>query len=114
MEDEVLFEQAFDFHGKHFQQIKSMVRKSSFILLHFLDFTVLLKNKYVTISNYIIQCSQLPDKSVSSLVRYYYSWKKRKSRLSLLDRQARKPTAPKETSSWLINFIQLRFCKCSY
>ncbi|EDV28660.1 REST corepressor 3 [Trichoplax sp. H2] len=65
MEDEVLFEQAFDFHGKHFHQIKAM----------------------------------LPDKSVGSLVRYYYSWKKRKSRLSLLDRQARKPAVPKDATS---------------
>lgn len=33
---------------------------------------------------------QLPDKSISSLVKYYYSWKKTRSRTSLMDRQARK------------------------
>ncbi|EDO33362.1 predicted protein, partial [Nematostella vectensis] len=32
----------------------------------------------------------LPDKSVSSLVKYYYSWKKTRSRTSLIDRQARR------------------------
>lgn len=33
---------------------------------------------------------ELPDKSISSLVKYYYSWKKTRSRTSLMDRQARK------------------------
>ncbi|XP_027138492.1 REST corepressor 3 isoform X1 [Larimichthys crocea] len=32
----------------------------------------------------------VPDKSISSLVKYYYSWKKTRSRTSLMDRQARK------------------------
>ncbi|XP_031552843.1 REST corepressor 3-like isoform X2 [Actinia tenebrosa] len=32
----------------------------------------------------------LPDKAVSSLVKYYYSWKKTRSRTSLIDRQARR------------------------
>ncbi len=35
---------------------------------------------------------QLPDKSIASLVKYYYSWKKTRSRTSLMDRQARKLT----------------------
>ncbi|KAI2650109.1 REST corepressor 3 [Labeo rohita] len=55
VEDKVLFEQAFSFHGKSFHRIQQM----------------------------------LPDKSISSLVKYYYSWKTR-SRTSLMDRQARK------------------------
>lgn len=33
---------------------------------------------------------QLPDKSIHTLVKYYYSWKKTRSRTSLMDRQARK------------------------
>ncbi|KAJ8384780.1 hypothetical protein AAFF_G00198660 [Aldrovandia affinis] len=56
MEDKVLFEQAFSFHGKSFHRIQQM----------------------------------LPDKPISSLVKYYYSWKKTRSRTSLMDRQARK------------------------
>ncbi|KAF4098026.1 REST corepressor 3 [Onychostoma macrolepis] len=56
VEDKVLFEQAFSFHGKSFHRIQQM----------------------------------LPDKSISSLVKYYYSWKKTRSRTSLMDRQARK------------------------
>lgn len=32
----------------------------------------------------------LPDKTIASLVKYYYSWKKTRSRTSLMDRQARK------------------------
>ncbi|XP_065052135.1 REST corepressor 1-like isoform X2 [Rhopilema esculentum] len=34
--------------------------------------------------------SQLPDKSISSLVKYYYAWKKTRNRTSLMDRQARR------------------------
>ncbi|XP_058880482.1 REST corepressor 3-like isoform X1 [Acipenser ruthenus] len=56
VEDKVLFEQAFSFHGKSFHRIQQM----------------------------------LPDKTISSLVKYYYSWKKTRSRTSLMDRQARK------------------------
>ncbi|XP_033874694.2 REST corepressor 3-like isoform X3 [Acipenser ruthenus] len=56
VEDKVLFEQAFSFHGKSFHRIQQM----------------------------------LPDKTSSSLVKYYYSWKKTRSRTSLMDRQARK------------------------
>lgn len=36
---------------------------------------------------------QLPDKSIASLVKYYYSWKKTRTRTSLMDRQARKLTS---------------------
>ncbi|XP_074845669.1 REST corepressor 3 isoform X2 [Carettochelys insculpta] len=56
VEDKVLFEQAFSFHGKSFHRIQQM----------------------------------LPDKTIASLVKYYYSWKKTRSRTSLMDRQARK------------------------
>ncbi|GLV35837.1 CoRest [Carabus blaptoides fortunei] len=62
VEDKVLFEQAFQFHGKSFHRIRQM----------------------------------LPDKSIASLVKYYYSWKKTRSRTSLMDKQARKLTAPRE------------------
>ena len=41
---------------------------------------------------------QLPDKSIASLVKYYYSWKKTRSRTSLMDRQARKLTNNREES----------------
>ncbi|XP_045187077.1 REST corepressor 1-like [Mercenaria mercenaria] len=58
VEDKVLFEQAFSFHGKSFHRIRQM----------------------------------LPDKSIASLVKYYYSWKKTRSRTSLMDRQAKKFT----------------------
>lgn len=58
VEDKVLFEQAFSFHGKSFHRIRQM----------------------------------LPDKSIASLVKYYYSWKKTRSRTSLMDRQAKKIT----------------------
>ena len=34
--------------------------------------------------------SQLPDKTMASLVRFYYSWKKSRSKTSLMDRQTRK------------------------
>ena len=56
VEDKVLFEQAFQFHGKSFHRIRQM----------------------------------LPDKSIAQLVKYYYSWKKTRTRTSLMDRQARK------------------------
>ncbi|XP_053568369.1 REST corepressor 3 isoform X5 [Bombina bombina] len=59
VEDKVLFEQAFSFHGKSFHRIQQM----------------------------------LPDKTIASLVKYYYSWKKTRSRTSLMDRQARKLAA---------------------
>jgi len=46
VEDKVLFEQAFQFHGKSFHRIRQM----------------------------------LPDKSIAALVKYYYSWKKTRTR----------------------------------
>jgi hypothetical protein len=64
VEDKVLFEQAFNFHGKSFNRIRQM----------------------------------LPDKSVASLVKYYYSWKKTRSRTSLIDRQAHKITSSQDIS----------------
>ncbi|XP_054152941.1 REST corepressor 1-like [Oppia nitens] len=65
VEDKVLFEQAFQFHDKHFHKIRQM----------------------------------LPDKSIASLVKYYYSWKKTRSRTSLMDRQAKKLTSHKDDGS---------------
>jgi len=62
VEDKVLFEQAYQFHGKSFHRIRQM----------------------------------LPDKSMASLVRYYYSWKKTRCRTSLMDRQARKLATQRE------------------
>ncbi|XP_018420557.1 PREDICTED: REST corepressor 2 isoform X1 [Nanorana parkeri] len=62
IEDKVLFEQAFSFHGKCFQRIQQM----------------------------------LPDKPITSLVKYYYSWKKTRSRTSVMDRQARRLQSKKE------------------
>ncbi|XP_048367879.1 REST corepressor 2 isoform X1 [Sphaerodactylus townsendi] len=62
VEDKVLFEQAFSFHGKSFARIQQM----------------------------------LPDKLIPSLVKYYYSWKKTRSRTSVMDRQARKLLGKKE------------------
>ncbi|KAK6304629.1 hypothetical protein J4Q44_G00252150 [Coregonus suidteri] len=56
VEDKVLFEQGFSFHGKTFHRIQQM----------------------------------LPDKSIASLVRFYYSWKKTRSKTSVMDRHARK------------------------
>ncbi|XP_035677923.1 REST corepressor 3-like isoform X8 [Branchiostoma floridae] len=64
VEDKVLFEQAFSFHGKSFIRIQQM----------------------------------LPDKSIASLVKYYYSWKKTRTRTSLMDRQARKLATQKDQS----------------
>lgn len=62
VEDKVLFEQAFQFHGKSFHRIRQM----------------------------------LPDKSIAALVKYYYSWKKTRTRTSLMDRQARKLQAVRD------------------
>lgn len=56
VEDKVLFEQAFQFHGKSFHRIRQM----------------------------------LPDKSIATLVKHYYSWKKTRCRTSLMDKHARK------------------------
>ncbi|XP_036002488.1 REST corepressor 2 isoform X2 [Fundulus heteroclitus] len=62
IEDKVLFEQAFSFHGKSFHRIQQM----------------------------------LPDKLISSLVKYYYSWKKTRTRTSVMDRQARRLISKRE------------------
>ncbi|XP_035005064.1 REST corepressor 2 [Hippoglossus stenolepis] len=62
LEDKVLFEQAFSFHGKSFHRIQQM----------------------------------LPDKLISSLVKYYYSWKKTRTRTSVMDRQARRLVSKRE------------------
>ncbi|KAM7402831.1 hypothetical protein PAMA_003652 [Pampus argenteus] len=64
VEDRVLFEQAFSFHGKSFHRIQQM----------------------------------LPDKSMASLVRFYYSWKKTRSKTSLMDRQTRKQKRERDDS----------------
>lgn len=34
----------------------------------------------------------MPDKSIASLVKYYYSWKKTRSRSSVMDRQEKLKT----------------------
>ena len=65
VEDKVLFEQAFQFHGKSFHRIRQM----------------------------------LPDKSIAQLVKYYYGWKKTRTRTSLMDRQARKLQVQREQGS---------------
>ncbi|KAF6204720.1 hypothetical protein GE061_018881 [Apolygus lucorum] len=59
VEDKVLFEQAFQFHGKSFHRIRQM----------------------------------LPDKSIATLVKHYYSWKKTRCRTSLMDKHAKKLSA---------------------
>uniref|UniRef100_A0A3Q3XJJ7 Uncharacterized protein n=1 Tax=Mola mola TaxID=94237 RepID=A0A3Q3XJJ7_MOLML len=64
VEDRVLFEQAFSFHGKSFHRIQQM----------------------------------LPDKTMASLVRFYYSWKKSRSKTSLMDRQTRKHKRERDES----------------
>lgn len=51
--DQVLFEQAFQFHGKSFNRIRQM----------------------------------LPDKSMASLVKNYYSWKKSRQKMSVMDQK---------------------------
>jgi len=56
MEDKVIFQQAFQYHGKNFQRIRAM----------------------------------LPEKPISSLVKYYYLWKRSYSQYSLMDKQARR------------------------
>ncbi|KAF3836932.1 hypothetical protein F7725_004396 [Dissostichus mawsoni] len=62
VEDKVLFEQAFSFHGKSFHRIQQM----------------------------------LPDKLIASLVKYYYSWKKTRTRTSVMDRAARRLVTKRE------------------
>lgn len=41
-------------------------------------------------------CVQLPDKLISSLVKYYYGWKKTRTRTSVMDRQARRLVSKRE------------------
>jgi len=55
LEEMVMFEQAFQYHGKSFHRIRQM----------------------------------LPDKSIADLVKYYYSWKKTRNRISRMDMQTR-------------------------
>ncbi|MGH0184959.1 UNVERIFIED_CONTAM: hypothetical protein FKN15_016497 [Acipenser sinensis] len=62
VEDKVLFEQGFSFHGKTFHRIQQM----------------------------------LPDKSIASLVKFYYSWKKTRTKTSVMDRHARKQKRDRE------------------
>lgn len=96
VEDKVLFEQAFGFHGKCFQRIQQMVKP--------------LRPSQVFLSpsrsdepapggggrrvwggpQPLALPFQLPDKLIPSLVKYYYSWKKTRSRTSVMDRQARR------------------------
>jgi len=40
----------------------------------------------------------LPDKSMSSLIRYYYNWKKHKNKSSVMDRHAKKLSQEDEDS----------------
>jgi len=49
-------------------------------------------------------CWQLPDKSISSLVKYYYSWKKTRSRTSLIDRHAHKVSASRNVR-WAVGRV---------
>eukprot|EP00061_Rhincodon_typus_P017834 g46716.t1 len=42
------------------------------------------------LESYLAVVVVVGDKSIASLVKYYYSWKKTRSRTSLMDRQARK------------------------
>lgn len=77
VEDKVLFEQAFQFHGKSFHRIRQMVSVHLIVVIWLcIWFGVSFK-----------QQQQLPDKPIPSLVKYYYSWKKTRSRTSVMDRQ---------------------------
>lgn len=86
VEDRVLFEQAFSFHGKSFHRIQQMV------LLSPPRTRRLHRTRNKPSSDHLSVCSspKLPDRSMSSLVRFYYSWKKSRSKTSLMDRQSRK------------------------
>ncbi|XP_041417834.1 REST corepressor 2-like [Xenopus laevis] len=75
VEDKVLFEQAFSFHGKCFQRIQQM----------------------------------LPDKMIPSLVKFYYSWKKTRSRTSVMDRQARRLQTKREEGAEHVTSYKLYF-----
>lgn len=49
--------------------------------------------------NFIKIHTLLPDKKVSSLVKFYYTWKKTKSKSSYLDRQVKKGSQTKDDST---------------
>lgn len=83
VEDKVLFEQAFSFHGKSFHRIQQMVATQS----NHCTFPVPPVRHFLKPFLYLLQ---LPDKTMASLVRFYYSWKKSRSKTSLMDRQTRK------------------------
>lgn len=82
VEDKVLFEQAFSFHGKSFHRIQQMVESQS----NHCTYTSPTLPKRL----FFLDLLQLPDKTMASLVRFYYSWKKSRSKTSLMDRQTRK------------------------
>lgn len=83
VEDKVLFEQAFSFHGKSFHRIQQMVASQSHHCSSQPAQLMLPERSFV-------YSLQLPDKTMASLVRFYYSWKKSRSKTSLMDRQTRK------------------------
>jgi hypothetical protein len=64
-EDKILFEQAYQFHGKCFHRIRQM----------------------------------LPDKSIASLVKFYYSWKKARTRSSTERHERKKHDGHSENGS---------------
>lgn len=80
-EEKALFAQAFQFHGKCFYRIRQMVRK--------LQWKLVQDNQCF--------CFQLPDKSIASLVKFYYSWKK--TRIRVLERQEKKKKGESENGS---------------
>jgi hypothetical protein len=71
-EDKILFEQAYMFHGKNFNKIRTLVS-------HWARHT---HTDSLLIHSFSIQ---LPDKKQSSLVNYYYMWKKTRNHKSLMD-----------------------------
>ncbi|CAG0915603.1 unnamed protein product [Notodromas monacha] len=60
-QDKLLFENAFEIHGKNFKRLQLM----------------------------------LPEKSIASLVKYYYSWKKTRLKSSYIDKCMEKSTLPR-------------------
>ena len=75
-EDKIVFEQAFMFHGKNFNKIKLVVR----FFFKFLVCCIYLKRK----NSFL----KMPEKSLPNLVSYYYTWKKTRNYLSLIESQA--------------------------
>lgn len=62
---------------------------------------------------------QLPDKLIPSLVKYYYSWKKTRSRTSVMDRQARRLGGRKDKEDRSVPGLvpgrgRRRACSCSF